>query len=78
MLNFHDGNLIWPLELKYVNVPVLEMVIKTSLKGDQDLRSVQLIKSTSVTHQHIKYSTGLIPRENSGNQTTWITLHLHH
>jgi len=61
----------------YVSVPVLEMVIKTSLKGDRDLRSVQLIKSTSVTHQHIN-STGLIPRENNGNQTEWITLHLHH
>lgn len=78
MLNFHERNLNWPLELIYVSVPVLEMVIKISLKGDRDLRSVQLIKSTSVTHQHIKYSTGLIPRENNGNQTAWITLHLHH
>lgn len=56
-LNFHDRNLILPLGLKHDSVPVLEMVIKTSLKGGQDLRSVLLIKSTYVTHQHhnIKY-----------------------
>lgn len=76
--NFHDRNLILPLRLKQDSVPVLEMVIKTSLKGGQDLRSVLLIKSTSVTHQHIKYSTGLIPRGHSGNQRALIILPLHH
>lgn len=73
MLNFYDRNLIWPLRLKCVSVSLLEMVIETSLKGDQDLRSVQLIKSTSVTHQHIKYSTGLIPRESGVNKTVLVT-----